>query len=165
MSHKSLPSPSGRSLGTWTTGFPHSSSFKGLHFGESIFLFSFLFFLFVFLFRAAPAAYGSSLARGGIQAASATYTISSPQHGILNPQSEARDWIHISWIVVGLFSAEPQREIQSSSFHFPFMGQRFSELDSSSSTWEWGQERRCWVLSDNLVIWKGATIWLQPNKV
>ena len=66
--------------------------------------------LFFCLFMAAPAAYRRSLARGWIGAALQAYTTATatqhPRHGcnlhhsswqcwILNPRSEARDWIHI----------------------------------------------------------------------
>ena len=62
--------------------------------------------LFIYLFRAAPAAYGGSQARGPVGAIATTYTSttatqdpscvydlyhSSRQHWILNPLSEARD--------------------------------------------------------------------------
>ena len=62
-------------------------------------------FVFVFLsfslFRAIPAAYGSSLARGWVGAATTglwhicNLCCSSRQHWILNPLSEARDWTHV----------------------------------------------------------------------
>ena len=51
----------------------------------------FCFCFFFFLFRAAPAAYGSSPARGPIGAATAGLHHSSRQRQILNPLSEARD--------------------------------------------------------------------------
>ena len=52
-----------------------------------VILLSFLFFFF----RVTPVAYGSSQARGGIEAAAAHLHQSSWQHQILNPLSEARD--------------------------------------------------------------------------
>ena len=83
-------------------------------------MFKFLFPLYsfaFFFFRATPAAYGSSQARGRIRATAAGLHIatatgdpshnldlhhSSPQHWILNPLSKARDRTHIlldtSWI-------------------------------------------------------------------
>ena len=75
----------------------------------------FFFFFFLCLFRAAPAAYGSSQARGRIEAAAtATATAtpnpshicdlhhSSQQHWILNPLGKARNWTRVlmdtSWV-------------------------------------------------------------------
>ena len=52
------------------------------------------FFLLLLLFTAAPAAYGSSRARGQIGAAVAGLPHSSWQLQILNPMSEARDQTH-----------------------------------------------------------------------
>ena len=48
-----------------------------------------------FLFRAAPAAYGSSQARGQIRTTADDLPHSSRQHQILNPVSEARHLTHI----------------------------------------------------------------------
>ena len=70
---------------------------------------NFYFYLFVYLckylclFRVTPVAYGSSQARGQIGASAAglhhshicDVHHSSRQHRMLNPLSEARDWIHI----------------------------------------------------------------------
>ena len=55
------------------------------------------FFCFL-LFRATPAAYGSSQARGQIGATAAHLHHSSWQHRILNPLSKARD--QTSWILI-----------------------------------------------------------------
>ena len=60
--------------------------------------FIFFFFFFFFLFRAAPAAYGSSPARGHIGAVAASLShsrgnASLQQHWILNSLSKARDGI------------------------------------------------------------------------
>ena len=54
-------------------------------------LLSFLFFFFFCLFRAAPAAYGGSQARGQIGAVAASLHHSSEQCQILNLLSEARE--------------------------------------------------------------------------
>ena len=54
--------------------------------------FSFFFFSF---FRSTLTTCGSSQARGGIGAAAARLHHSTPQHQILNPLSEARDWTHV----------------------------------------------------------------------
>ena len=51
----------------------------------------FLFVCLFFIFRAAPAAYGGSQAKGHIGATAASLHLSSQQHRILNPLSEARD--------------------------------------------------------------------------
>ena len=73
----------------------------------------FIYFDYYYLFRAAPVAYGSSWARGGIGAIAVGHGSvasrmcdlhhSSWQHQILNPLNEARDWMHIlmdtSWIL------------------------------------------------------------------
>ena len=40
------------------------------------------------------------------------------QHWILNPLSEAKDQIQISWILVGFVTAEPQQEPSSLFFTF-----------------------------------------------
>ena len=68
------------------------------------------FFFFSFLFRAAPAAYGGSQARGPIGAAAATYTTvhgnaGSFSHGV-------RPGISF-WILAGFVTAEPQWELLS----------------------------------------------------
>ena len=82
-----------------------------------VFLVFFCLFVCFCLFRAAPAAYGGSRARGLIWAITAAYTTatatpdlrqvcdlhhSSRQHRILNPPNEARAWTHIlmdtSWV-------------------------------------------------------------------
>ena len=90
----------------------------------SLFLFIFVFILFG-LFRASLSAYGSSKARDWIQAAAATLYHShsqiwaricnlhhsSRQLQILNPPCEARGCTRFSWILVGIFTAEPQREL------------------------------------------------------
>ena len=54
-----------------------------------------LFFFGLLHFRAAPAAYGGSQARGQIGAADARLHHSSQQHWILNPPTKARDHTHI----------------------------------------------------------------------
>ena len=62
-----------------------------LDYNRFLSLFFFLYFFF-FLFRAAPAAYGSSWARGWIRAAADGHRHSHKHHG---PLSEARDWTRI----------------------------------------------------------------------
>ena len=65
---------------------------------------------FFFLYRAIPAAYGCSQARGQIGAAAAGLHHSSWQHWILNPLSEVRDririlmdssWVYSHWATMG----------------------------------------------------------------
>ena len=86
----------------------------------------FFWFFFFLVFRAAPMAYGGSQARGSnqsygcwptpqpqqhrIQAAFATYNLSSWQHQILNPVSKAMDCTATSWFLVGFISTAPQWE-------------------------------------------------------
>ena len=71
-----------------------------------LFVFLFCFVLFFHLFRAAPAAYGASQARGQIRATGLHH--SSWQHWILNPLSKARDQTcilrdtsHFCWATAG----------------------------------------------------------------
>ena len=63
----------------------------------------FFFVCFFVFFRAAPAAYGGSQARGWIGAAASGLQHSSWQCQILNPLSEARDWTCIlmdtNWVL------------------------------------------------------------------
>ena len=63
----------------------------------------------VCLFRAAPAAYGNSQARGWIKASAANLHHSSWQRQVLNPMREARDWtcdlmdtnwVHYHWATI-----------------------------------------------------------------
>ena len=53
-----------------------------------------IFFFFFLLFRAAPAAYGGSQARGRIGGIASSLHHSSQQRQILNPLIKARDWTH-----------------------------------------------------------------------
>ena len=73
----------------------------------------FFFFFFFSLFRAAPAAYGSSQARGRMGAAAAGLTPQPQQHGVLNPLSRARDrtqvlmdtsWVRYQWATMWTLS-------------------------------------------------------------
>ena len=95
-----------------------------------MFFFFFFFFFFAF-FRTAPAAYGSSQARGRIRAAAATYATatamqnpslmcnlhhSSPQCQIPDPLSKARGRSPILMDTSGFVSAMPRRELLPGQF-------------------------------------------------
>ena len=95
---------------------------------ETLFYFISFYFILLFLsFRAAPATFGSSQAKGGIRAAGAGLQHSHSNVGsephldlhhsswqcwILNPRSEARDQTQPSWMLAGFVTAKPQRELQ-----------------------------------------------------
>ena len=87
----------------------------------------FLFIYFFCLFRAAPAAYGNSQARGrtgaiatGLHCSpskpdpslSVTYTTAHGTAGSFNPLSEARDGTLVLCIIIGFNTTELQQEIQ-----------------------------------------------------
>ena len=75
---------------------------------------SFFFFFFFWSFRVKPSAYGSSQARGGILAMSATYTTDQ----ILNTHwARPRIKLASSWIVVRFITTEQQRELSNACFH------------------------------------------------
>ena len=83
-------------------------------------------FNFFFLFRASPAAYGSSQAKGWIKAVDALQPLdpshvcdlhySSWQHQILNPLSKATDWTHNLMVPSWIVSAAPRWELLKSYF-------------------------------------------------
>ena len=87
---------------------------------EPFSLFCFLFYLSFCLFRATPAAYGGSQARGriGTTAASLLYSHSNPRSELhLQSTPQLTQWARpgikptSSWILVGIFSAAPQWEL------------------------------------------------------
>ena len=88
----------------------------------------FLFLLFVFFLS-----YGSSQARGQIGAAASSLHHSSQQHRVLNPMSEARDWICILMETSQVCYAEPQWELLS----FYFLTIWFSEALLFVIGWLW----------------------------
>ena len=80
------------------------------HDATSFYFILFIFFYVFCLFRAAPAAHGSSQARGLIRAVAAGLHHSSRQRRVLNPLVEARDrtlhlmvpsWIHSRSAMMG----------------------------------------------------------------
>ena len=95
-------------------------------------------FFFLSFFRAIPAAYESSQARGKIGAVGASlrhrhsHAGSEPrlwptpqlrQRWILHPLSEAKDWTESSWILVGFTTAKLPRELHQCAVlmaYFPF---------------------------------------------
>ena len=96
--------------------------------------FLFLFLVCFCLFRAAPAAYGSSQARGRIGAyttatAMAVWHPSSScdihcrlqQRQILNPLNRARNQMQVLWVLVGFVTAEPQKKLPANSFLCPLL--------------------------------------------
>ena len=91
-------------------------------------------FFFFCLFRAAPAAYGGSQAKGPFGAVALAYATatatpdlshvcdlhrSSRQPWILNSLSEAEIEPATSWFLVGFGSAAPQRELFLCTFLYP----------------------------------------------
>ena len=95
----------------------------------AIYLFNYFFIFYFNLFRAAPASYGSSQARGRIRAVAAACTTatpggscisdvhhSSPKCRIINPLSKSRIEPVSSWILVTFVSAEPQQQLHNVSF-------------------------------------------------
>ena len=98
-------------------------------------------FIYLSFFTAAPAAYGSSQARGPIRAEAAAYVTAMPdpsricdlhcslwQHGLLNPLSKATDQTHIhmsSWILVRFLTrwtttGTPKTALESTSVRHLF---------------------------------------------